>query len=61
MYNPLGLGVTLSGMLLDVLVPRPKPRVGPPPEPSFLSGRAGSRTARHRTASAHARAAAGER
>jgi hypothetical protein len=28
MINPLAIGVTLGGMLLDVLVPRPKPLVG---------------------------------
>jgi hypothetical protein len=26
--NPLAIGVTLGGLLLDVLVPRPKPQVG---------------------------------
>jgi hypothetical protein len=26
--NPLAIGVTLGGLLLDTLVPRPKPRVG---------------------------------
>jgi hypothetical protein len=26
--NPLALGVTLAGLMLDILVPRPKPRVG---------------------------------
>lgn len=29
MINPLAIGVTLGGLLLDALVPRPKPRVGP--------------------------------
>ena len=29
MINPLAIGVTLGGLLLDILVPRPKPRVGP--------------------------------
>ena len=28
MINPLAIGVTLGGVLLDVLVPRPKPQVG---------------------------------
>lgn len=28
MINPLAIGVTLGGLLLDTLVPRPKPRVG---------------------------------
>ena len=26
--NPLALGVTLGGLLLDVIAPRPKPRTG---------------------------------
>jgi hypothetical protein len=26
--NPLAIGVTIGGLLLDVVVPRPKPRVG---------------------------------
>jgi hypothetical protein len=29
--NPLAVGVTIGGLLLDVVVPRPKPRVGPLP------------------------------
>ena len=28
MINPLAIGVTLGGLLLDVVVPRPKPQVG---------------------------------
>ena len=28
MINPLAISVTLGGLLLDVLVPRPKPQVG---------------------------------
>ena len=28
MPNPLAIGVTLGGLVLDVVVPRPKPRVG---------------------------------
>jgi hypothetical protein len=28
MINPLAIGVTLGGLLLDILVPRPKPLVG---------------------------------
>lgn len=28
MLNPLAIGVTLGGLLLDVLVPRPKPQIG---------------------------------
>jgi hypothetical protein len=47
MYNPLAIGVTLGGLLLDVVVPRPKPRVGPPLETTLLSERPGARTARH--------------
>jgi len=42
--NPLAIGVTLGGLLLDVVVPRPKPRAGTPPEPSLLSSRAVPRT-----------------
>jgi hypothetical protein len=26
--NPLAIGVTLGGLLLDIVAPRPKPRVG---------------------------------
>jgi len=42
LINPLAIGVTLGGLLLDVLVPRPKPRVGLAPElrPSVVPGRA---------------------
>jgi hypothetical protein len=29
LINPLAIGVTLGGLLLDVVLPRPKPRVGP--------------------------------
>ena len=28
MINPLAIGVTIGGLLLDIAVPRPKPRVG---------------------------------
>ena len=28
MINPLAIGVTLGGLLLDIVVPRPKPQVG---------------------------------
>jgi hypothetical protein len=42
--NPLAIGVTLGGLLLDVIVPRPKPRAGLPQEPSLLSGRTVPRT-----------------
>ena len=44
MPNPLAIGVTLGGLLLDVVVPRPKPRAGLPSEPSLLSRRAVPRT-----------------
>ena len=38
MINPLAIGMTLGGLLLDVLVPRPKPQVGVAQEPlSYLS------------------------
>jgi hypothetical protein len=37
--NPLAIGVTLGGLLLDVLAPRPKPRAGFPPE--YLSSPGG--------------------
>ena len=44
--NPLAIGVTLGGLLLDVLVPRPKPRAGCAVEPPLLSTRADPRTPR---------------
>jgi hypothetical protein len=44
MFNPLAIGVTLGGLLLDVVVPRPKPRAGIPYEYSLLSHHAVSRT-----------------
>jgi hypothetical protein len=47
LLNPLAIGVTLGGLLLDVVVPRPKPRAGLPTEPSLLSHRTVSRTPRH--------------
>jgi hypothetical protein len=31
--NPLAIGVTLGGLLLDVLLPRPKPQAGVAQEP----------------------------
>jgi hypothetical protein len=37
MLNPLAVGVTVGGLLLDMLVPRPKPRVGAFRGPSLLS------------------------
>jgi hypothetical protein len=50
MLNPLAIGVTLGGLLLDVVVPRPKPRAGISNESSLLSQRAVSRTPRYVTA-----------
>jgi hypothetical protein len=44
MPNPLAIGVTLGGLLLDLVVPRPKPRAGCSNEPSLLSARAVART-----------------
>lgn len=52
MLNPLAIGVTVGGLLLDVLVPRPKPRVGGFGEPSLLSTPSGSRTPRRSWAEA---------
>ena len=46
MLNPLAIGVTLGGLLLDLVVPRPKPRAGFAHEFSLLSERSGSRTPR---------------
>jgi hypothetical protein len=42
--NPLAIGVTLGGLLLDVVVPRSKPRAGMAYESSLLSPRADPRT-----------------
>ncbi|MGO9905597.1 MAG: hypothetical protein ACLPY3_07750 [Solirubrobacteraceae bacterium] len=50
MPNPLAIGVTLGGLLLDVIVPRPKPRTGLLREPLLLSPRTGPRTPRHEAA-----------
>jgi hypothetical protein len=44
LLNPLAIGVTLGGLLLDVIAPRPKPRAGFVQESSLLSTRAISRT-----------------
>ena len=44
MPNPLAIGVTLGGLFLDIVVPRPKPRAGFAPESSLLSLRANPRT-----------------
>jgi hypothetical protein len=46
--NPLAIGVTLGGLLLDVVAPRPKPRYGVVREPSPLTPLAESRTPRLR-------------
>jgi hypothetical protein len=46
MLNPLAIGVTVGGLLLDVVVPRPKPRVGAAAELPLLSPRSGSSTPR---------------
>jgi hypothetical protein len=35
--NPLAIGVTAGGLLLDVIAPRPKPRAGVSFETSLLS------------------------
>jgi len=48
--NPLAIGVTLGGLFLDVVVPRPKPRAGFAHESFLLAPRAGSRTPRHEAA-----------
>jgi hypothetical protein len=48
--NPLAIGVTLGGLLLDVIVPRPKPRAGFVRESSLLAPRAVSRTPHHEAA-----------
>jgi hypothetical protein len=48
--NPLAIGVTLGGLLLDVVVPRPKPRAGFAREPFLSSPRAVSRTPQHEAA-----------
>jgi hypothetical protein len=49
LLNPLAIGVTLGGLFLDVVVPRPKPRAGYALLSSELAGaRAVSRTPRSR-------------
>ncbi len=45
LLNPLAIGVSLGGQLLDIVAPRPKLRAGAPQEFSLLSQRAGTRTA----------------
>jgi hypothetical protein len=47
--NPFSIGVTLGGLLLDVVAPRPKPRPGCEYEPSLLSPRGDSPTPRRAT------------
>jgi hypothetical protein len=42
--NPLAIGITLGGLFLDIVVPRPKPRAGFAPELSLLSRRSDTRT-----------------
>jgi hypothetical protein len=44
LLNPLAIGVTLGGQLLDIVVPRQKLRAGYPHEFSLLSQRADART-----------------
>jgi hypothetical protein len=50
MLNPLAIGVTLGGLVLDVVVPRPKPRVGTSIEFELLSQTPDRRTPLHTTA-----------
>ena len=44
MLNPLAIGVTLGGLLLEIVAPRPKPRAGSAYESSLLSTHAVPRT-----------------
>jgi hypothetical protein len=44
LLNPLAIGVTLGGQLLDIVVPRPKLRAGFTHEFSLLSQRSVART-----------------
>jgi hypothetical protein len=44
--NPLAIGVTIGGLLLDVIAPRPKPLAGPDRESSLLFRAADGRTPR---------------
>jgi hypothetical protein len=46
LLNPLAIGVTLGGLLLDIIAPRPKPRAGFAHEFSLLSPRTVPRTPR---------------
>ena len=49
MPNPLAIGVTLGGLFLEIVAPRPKPRAGFALEYSLLSERAVPRTPRPAT------------
>ena len=49
MPNPLAIGVTLGGLFLEIVAPRPKPRAGFAHESSLLSGRTVPRTPRRAT------------
>jgi hypothetical protein len=51
--NPLAIGVTIGGLLLEVIVPRPKPRAGFSREFSLLSPRAVARTPPSATVDEH--------
>jgi hypothetical protein len=42
--NPLAIGVTIGGLLLEVIAPRPKPLAGLDQESSLLSWSADGRT-----------------
>jgi hypothetical protein len=44
--NPLAIGMTIGGLLLDVIAPRPKPPAGPGQEFSLLSWPSDGRTSR---------------
>jgi hypothetical protein len=46
MPNPLAIGVTIGGLLLDIVVPRPKPRYGAACEISSRARVSESRTPR---------------
>jgi hypothetical protein len=48
--NPLAIGVSLGGQFLDMVVPRPKLRIGNTHEFSLLSQRSDTRTAPATTA-----------
>ena len=58
MPNPLAIGVTLGGLLLDVVAPRPKPRVDLPGQLS-PAGRLSSRTPWRPAAASEGMASAG--